>query len=69
MSICARCGAELANDDGLCLYHSSEHDTALGRDWAISNRLMCGFIHRGIEPARLPAADREPEAYFWTTEG
>jgi hypothetical protein len=27
-------------------------------DWAAENRIMCDFIHRGIVPPRLPAAER-----------
>jgi hypothetical protein len=44
MSVCALCGHPTFGADGLCAYHSSSH----GDEWAIGNRIMCDFLHRGI---------------------
>jgi hypothetical protein len=51
MSVCALCGHPTFGADGLCTYHSTSH----GDDWALGNRIMCDFLHRGIvtpTPAR-----------------
>jgi hypothetical protein len=50
MSLCSRCG-QATIDGGLCTYPGSQHD-----DWAIGNRIMCDFIHRGV----LLGAPAEP---------
>jgi len=47
MSLCACCGQPTGDHDGLCAFHTL--DTA---DWAVSNRIMCDFIHRGIVAPR-----------------
>jgi len=58
MTVCARCG-HATIDGGLCTYTGSEHD-----DWAIGNRVMCDFIHRGI----LLEAPPEPVGTFTLRE-
>lgn len=54
MSLCVLCGVQLGGDATLCAHH---HALPMG-DWAAENRIMCDFIHRGIVPPRLPAAER-----------
>ena len=55
MSRCAQCGFELEASFELCPHHHVRDE-----DWAASNRIMCDFLHRGKEPARLPGSAREP---------
>ena len=50
---CAMCGQELVSD-ALCAYHQA----ASADGWAAVNRIMCDFVHRGIVPIRLNAAER-----------
>jgi hypothetical protein len=54
MSRCAQCGFELEASVELCSHHHVRDE-----DWAASNRIMCDFLHRGKEPARLPPSARE----------
>lgn len=57
MSLCAACGLQLNGDSALCAHHHS-----LDADnWAIGNRVMCDFLHRGKEPARLSHEDRRDD--------
>lgn len=56
MALCASCGlTTLSGDVALCPHHHAVY----GDDWAIMNRIMCDFFHRGIEPPRLPKEDRD----------
>jgi|RhiMetdeSRZDD1v2_1073273.scaffolds.fasta_scaffold05272_13 hypothetical protein len=48
MSLCALCGHPTLDAD-LCAYHGTVHD-----DWAVGNRVMCDFIHRGIVEESAP---------------
>ena len=50
MSVCALCGHPTFGADELCTYHCASH----GDDWAIGNRIMCDFLHRGIVVAEPP---------------
>lgn len=43
-----------------CSHHASDQ----ADQWALSNRIMCDFFHRGIVPPRLPVAER---GEFWET--
>jgi hypothetical protein len=52
MSLCALCGHPTV-DAGLCAYHGTVYD-----DWAIGNRVMCDFIHRGIVLPTTPRRSR-----------
>jgi hypothetical protein len=61
MTLCASCGLPVMGDMGLCDHH---HGKA-GDNWAIGNRIMCDFFHRGIVPPRLATDDRDDD--FWTT--
>ncbi len=63
MSFCASCGLQLVSDAGLCEHHHRIY----GDGWALSNRIMCDFFHRGIEPQRLPPKERE-DPYFVSYE-
>ncbi len=52
MSLCAYCGLPICRADVLCTHHTS----VVSDDWAVGNRIMCDFIHRGImTPATLSA--------------
>ena len=44
MSLCVHCGQPVVDSSGLCTYHV----TGRGKDWAMGNRIMCDFFHRGI---------------------
>ncbi len=59
MSICASCGLNLSGDAGLC----SHHHLVYGDDWALSNKIMCDFFHRGKIPRRLDRVNRDDD--FW----
>lgn len=59
MSLCASCGLILSGTAQLCPHHHLVN----GDDWFITNRIMCNFFHRGIEPPRLNAAERDID--FW----
>jgi hypothetical protein len=59
-TVCSLCGWVMEGDWGICPYHYSREEPG----WAIGNRIMCDFLHRGIllpEPPRLAAADEFPE--------
>jgi hypothetical protein len=53
ISLCAVCGQELTMSASLCAYH----ERAAVDSWAIENRIMCDFFHRGIPPRRLSVAE------------
>ena len=53
MSLCAMCGMQLFGETDLCPHHHSAQPS----DWAVDNRIMCDFIHRGVVPQRVVAAD------------
>ena len=64
MSLCASCGLQLGGGDaGLCPHH---HDV-YGDGWAVANRIMCAFFHRGVVPARLACSKRDDD--FWAHTG
>lgn len=55
--VCHLCGLGLPYGQDLCPHHHNNDD-----DWAATNRVMCGMLHRGITPKRLYKGDRED---FW----
>jgi hypothetical protein len=55
MSLCVVCATRLAGEDSLCPHHHNGLDDG----WALTNRIMCNLLHRGIVVARLPRADRD----------
>ena len=55
MTICAVCATRLDGTNGLCPHHASGSDDG----WALTNRIMCDLLHRGIMFSRLPEADRD----------
>jgi hypothetical protein len=59
MSLCASCGLQLTGDAALCPHHHCVY----GDDWAVANRIMCDFFHRGKVPSRLMAGERDDD--FW----
>ena len=54
ISLCALCGQELTMGASLCAHHQR----APVDSWAVENRIMCDFFHRGIPPPRLSEAER-----------
>jgi hypothetical protein len=55
MSLCAACGIERDDVLELCPHHTCDSLDY----WADGNRILCDWMHRGIEPARLDPALRE----------
>jgi len=53
MRVCCYCGHPTVGAAQICPHHVS---ALAGEDWAMSNRIMCDFVHRGIvgpvEPTR-----------------
>ncbi|HEU5320975.1 MAG TPA: hypothetical protein VFX28_09240 [Methylomirabilota bacterium] len=62
MSLCASCGGVTFGDTGICTHHHRVYE----HDWAIANRIMCDFIHRGVAPPLLPPDEQSAE--FWDDE-
>jgi hypothetical protein len=52
MNRCNQCGIELSGAFTLCPHHHLHDDPG----WAATNRIMCDFVHRALEPPRLPSA-------------
>jgi hypothetical protein len=63
VSLCASCGLQLTGDASLCPHHHCVY----GDDWAVANRIMCDFFHRGKIPPRLAQTERDDE--FWAHTG
>lgn len=63
MSLCAWCGLQLTGDTALCPHHRCVY----GDDWAVANRIMCDFFHRGKVPPRRGRPERDDE--FWAHAG
>lgn len=55
MASCPFCGNDPNNDQGVCSYHVNVYEDT----WAVSNRIICDWLHRGLEPGRLGPNDRE----------
>lgn len=53
MSLCSACGLALAGDADFCPYHQ----TGYAEDWAVANRIMCDFVHRGREYTQEEVAE------------
>jgi len=51
MSLCVFCGHAVVGSRDLCAYHDAAHED----DWAVGNRIMCDFVHRGIVGRGTPA--------------
>lgn len=56
MSVCPICGSTPDFGAESCGYHTM---TTSEKDWAIGNKVMCDWIHRGIELKRLSKPDRD----------
>ncbi len=63
MALCAICGVTTISGEELCSYHPS---AAAPEGWAAGNRVLCDFIHRGVEPRRLAAEDRDDDIWSAT---
>jgi len=50
MALCVLCAQPTLGEQDVCLFHLASQ----GDDWAVGNRIMCDFLHRGILP---PATD------------
>ena len=44
MRLCIQCGYPTSGPDDMCAHHVA----AFGDDWAVGNRIVCDFLHRGI---------------------
>jgi hypothetical protein len=55
MSVCALCGQPALGED-FCSFHVAREPAG----WAVTNRSMCDFVHRGI----VPPKGRESEGDF-----
>jgi hypothetical protein len=49
MAFCPVCGHCVVGPGPMCGYHAV---TPQGGDWAIGNRIMCDFVHRGVALSR-----------------
>ena len=56
---CPSCGSQADEELGLCPCH-----IVPDFGWAENNKIVCDYIHRGIEPKRLGKDDRQ-DADFW----
>lgn len=65
MSTCSQCGLQIASDFSLCPHHACHN--IHGQDWAVGNRIMCDFFHRGKVPPRLAPTERDDD--FWAHTG
>lgn len=50
MARCANCTLQLLDDRELCPHHHIVY----GDNWAAVNRIMCDFLHRRVDPKRVP---------------
>lgn len=44
MSLCSVCAQPTLGDSDVCVFHLYGQ----GDDWAVGNRVICDFLHRGI---------------------
>ena len=58
MNRCAWCNVEMATGSGLCAHHDTSES-----GWAASNRIMCDFLHRGLEPPRVGDGERDEDLW------
>jgi hypothetical protein len=56
VSRCVNCGETVIDGSALCTHHVTGH----GDDWAVGNRIMCDFVHRGIVLSRPSAPVGQP---------
>lgn len=64
MSLCSSCGVQLSEDGELCPHHHYVY----ADDWALNNRIMCNFFHRGVVPDRLTAKERNDDFWSYTND-
>jgi hypothetical protein len=64
MSFCASCGLQLYGNAELCPHHHC----IFGEDWAVANRIMCDFFHRGKLLARLTPTDKDDDLWLRTED-
>ena len=53
MSLCIVCAQPMLGDTEVCVFHLYGQ----GDDWAVGNRVMCDFLHRGIVRRAPPKRD------------
>jgi hypothetical protein len=56
MRLCIQCGYPTSGADDMCAHHVASY----ADDWAVSNRIMCDFLHRGNVSRLDPARDGRP---------
>lgn len=59
-NVCYICGSTLVERYYVCPHHIEVY----GDNWAMGNKVMCDFFHRGVVPKRLPMTTRELGDYF-----
>lgn len=64
MRLCAFCGTVMTGPGGVCAFHL----TLASDDWAVTNRSMCDFIHRGCVPERRATQDDDPAVWIEAAE-
>ena len=47
VSVCVLCGYPTGSPEDMCAHHVASY----ADDWAMGNRLMCDFLHRGVVSA------------------
>ena len=52
MSLCVQCGYPTSGAGDMCAHHVDSR----ADDWAMGNRIMCDFLHRGV--VSLPSERR-----------
>ena len=60
---CASCGGRVPDYDvaaGVCRHHA-----ATDPEWAVTNRVMCDFVHRRIQPPPVVLDDIHVDALPW----
>jgi hypothetical protein len=58
VSLCTSCGLDIPDGVDLCPHHQGVYG---GHEWAVANRIMCDFFHRGRAPRRLTEAERDDD--------
>jgi len=64
MRLCAFCGTAMTAPGNLCAFHL----TLASDDWAMTNRSMCDFIHRGRVPDRPTTQDDDSAVWIEAVE-
>jgi len=60
MSLCVQCGYPTVGAGDMCAHHVDSR----ADDWAMGNRIMCDFLHRGL--VSLPSERRAAARSIFT---